>query len=277
MVQALPLKGSCSSKCLTFVLATLFFSCASVNRNQSVAYYQAHPLSLFEFAVHRLQFLKSLEGSAFLQVESPQGGFQGNARVYYQKPDSLLVQIKTGPGVSVGHLLIIGQDFWLYNIPDNILFTSHGRQVPLEELIGIRLYLPNIMDAALGIPGTHHKSVADSSAGHIRHDFVNGKIRYQLKSENKTYIYLADPVEEAIIAYSLIDEAEADTIYYQFKQFQRHQGINIPRHIQITRPSNRERISFFYQRVKVNDKLPGDRFELKVSDSAERIELSQIN
>ncbi len=259
-----------------FLIFAIFQSCTSASRVQRAAFYRANPQSLFDAAQQHSRKLHTFEGSGHLTVESPDGGFNGTARVYYQQPDSLLIQIKTGPGVSVGYLLVIGRKFSLYNIPDNIVYRSEGDQVPLEQLIGIRLQLPNIFDAALGVPRLQAAHLSNGGNGDsLRFEAENDKIRYFLEHGGDRYGYLADPKEGAFVGYTLVRSGETDSVYCVYKQFQKHKGIKIPRHIQITRPAQKERISFFYTRLKINGKLPKHRFKLKVSSSAEVINLDE--
>ena len=262
---------------LLYLISALLASCTSGSRlAQENSYYRENPLSLFRDALQHSQKLNTLEGSGYLSVESPQGGFTGTARVYYQNPDSLLVQIKTGPGVSVGYMLVTGKQFQLYNIPDRTLFRSEGDQAPLEELIGVRLQLPNIFDAALGVPRLQGPfNSHDSEIDSLQFDFENDNIRYYLESGGDSYLYQADPKEGVFVGYTLVRSGEVDSIFCVYKQFRKQGGIKIPRHIQITRPAQKERISFFYTRLKVNGKMSKNRFSPKTPGNVKVIDLNQ--
>lgn len=262
-----------------FILGfALFQACTSASRIERENYYRANPKSLFNDALQNSQKLNTLEASGYLAVESPQGGFNGTVRVYYQQPDSLLVQIKTGPGISVGYMLVIGQKFLLYNISENTLFRSEGSHVPLEELIGIRLQLPNIFDATLGLPRVYAANMPNGSKGDsLQIEVVKDKIHYSLEIDGDQYFYVADPKEGVFVGYTLVRSGETDSIFCDFKQFRKHRGIKIPRHIQVTRPAQKERVSFFYTRLKINGKLAKNRFNLKVSDKAEIIDLDRTS
>jgi len=262
---------------LQLVIFLLFSSC-TIGENQKADFYRNNPIALYQAALQHSKKLKTLEGYAHLTVESPEGGFDGNARIYYQEPDSLLIVVKAGPGISLGSMLVKDGRFWMYNIREKLLFQSKGEQITFDEIIGINVPLPNIFDAALGLPDYQNYQLPDDLDSNLyKIQFKDDYIQYSLKKNNRTFKFLADPKKGSFVGYSMIQEGETDTVHVVFKQFGKYKGINIPRHIQITRPSHKERLSFFYRRIKVNGKMAANRFELKIAKNVEVIDLTQGN
>ncbi len=261
---------------LFLLFISLSFSSCTGNNSQRADFFRKNPLALYNAALQQSLKLNSLEGFAHLTVESPEGGFDGSARIYFQQPDSLLIQIKIGPGISLGYMLIKNEQFWMYNIRKKLLFKSKGDQVPLEELIGIKVPLPNIYDAALGLPRYQNYQLSDNSdSSALKIQYVGSNIQYTFLRNGHIYNFLADPGKGSFIKYTLVRKGEVDSIHVVFKQFRKYSGINVPKHIQVSRPTHKERLSFFYSRITVNKKMRPNRFALKVPKNIEIINLTQ--
>lgn len=259
------------------LISFLLLNSCTVGKNQNADFYRSNPIALFQAALQHSKRLHTLEGYAHLTVESPEGGFDGYARIYFQQPDSLLIMVKTGPGISLGYMLVKDNRFWMYNIREKLLFKNQGDQVTFDEIIGINVPLPNIFDAALGLPQHNNYHLADPDSNQIKIQMVEDKIRYSLQRNGRLFTFLADPGEGSFVGYDMVQEGELDTIHVKYKQFGKYKGINIPRHIQVTRPSHKERLSFFYRRIKANGDIAANRFRLNVSKNAEVIDLTQSN
>ena len=260
-------------KILLFLLFILIsFSCSSFLRNEKAEYYRSHPGSLFYSVLQRSLEIETFEGNARLTVESPIENFQGNAKVFYRRPDSLLVQIKAGFGVSIGNMLVIGDEVQLYNIRDRILYKSEGADVPLDDLIGMSLRVGNLIEAVLGLPRPPDFLITKNDT--IEYDPVDDKFKYYLNFEEERKEYIADPESQVFVKYSLI-YSDDDTTGFTFKQFRRFKNIKMPQHIQIIRYHKNERLAFYYTRMQVNKKIAKNRFRLNVPDNVDIIHLTQ--
>jgi len=256
---------------LPFSVFLFVWSCAPFHRNEKADYYRAHPNSLFFSALQHSLRLRTFDGSAQIAVESPQGNFNGLAQVYYQQPDSLLIQIRAGFGISVGNLLSVGDRIWIHNVREHILYQGRGADVSLNDLVGVKLRVGNLVEAALGLPKpplTYGKSLLQS-------ELQDGNIYFSLADGDMKWEYLADPEREVFLRYTIIQTILADTIQCVFRQFRRLQQNYLPQHIQISHLHQRERLSLFYTDTRVNKKLPRDRFRLKMAKDVEVINLTQ--
>jgi hypothetical protein len=258
---------------LQFILLFSFISCSLFTRNENADFYRSNPVALFYTLVQRSLEVKTFEGSGHLTVESPVEGFQGNAKVYFRQPDSLLVIIQAGFGVPVGSMLIIGDNVQLYNIRDKILFKSEGADVPLDDLIGMNLRASNLIEAALGLPRPPKFNIANNDSLQIKP--VDDKFNYVVNSDIEEKRYLADPGKQVFESYSLIRPAENDTTICTFKQFRKFKNIRIPQHIQIAKYDKKERLSLYYTRMQINKKIPKNRFQLKISDNVDVVNLTK--
>lgn len=254
------------------ILLLTSLSCSFFAQNDNTVFYRSNPVALFYSLVQRSLEIDTFEGSGHLTVESPVEGFQGNVKVYFRQPDSLLVIIQAGFGVPVGSMLVIGNKVQLYNIRDKILFKSEGADVPLDDLIGMNLRAANLIEATLGLPRPPELNVSNDDSLQIRS--VDDKFNYVVNSDLEEKRYLADPKKQVFENYSLIRPAEKDTTICTFKQFRKFKNVRIPQHIQVTRYDKKERLSLYYTRMQVNKKIPQNRFQLKISDNVDVVNLT---
>jgi len=257
------------------VLGLSLVSC-SLNRSAVTAdYFRQNPPALFYHALQNGQNLRSLSGEGYLTLESPDGGFTGYARVDYRAPDSLLVALRTGYGLSVGKLLVKGQDVWLYNVRERVVYHSVGQDVPLEDWIGLKLSVNDLFAAVLGsprLPPLGFTETVDS----LRYSPQGKFIRYELRGTDEVRIYDADPQLGAIVRTQMVTLATFDTVECLYKNFRRIQHYFLPRQVQILRPKYRERLSFYYRRVTVNRKISPGIFELHLPEDVQIIQLGTL-
>jgi len=269
-----------SSKRILIFLSPLCFlifysSCSSIKQKELADYYRNHPISLFYSTLQNSLEIETFQGNAHLTVESPIENFQGNAKVFYKRPDSLFVQIQAGFGVPLGSMLVIGDKVQLYNIRDRVLFRSEGADVPLDDLIGMNLRAGNLIEATLGLPRPPSFQISTiTEDDSISYDSIEGNFKYYLDVGSEEREYIADPDEQVFTHYSII-RTENDTTACTFKNFRRFKNIRIPQHVQIIRYKQKERLAFFYTRMNVNKKLPNNRFQIKISDNVEVINLTE--
>ncbi len=262
-------------RCIKIFVIVFFsliaISCSSFTSNENAEYYRSNPGSLFYSVLQRSIEIDTFEGYARLTVESPSENFQGNAKIFYRQPDSLLVQIQAGFGVSIGNMLVIGDKVQLYNIRDRILYKSEGADVPLDDLIGMSLRVGNLIEAVLGLPRPPDflANVNDT----VKYNPVDDKFKYYLNYRDERKEYIADPKSQVFEQYTLIYPGN-DTTICNFKQFRRFKNVKMPQHIQITRYHKNERLALYYTRMQVNKKIPKNRFQLKISDNVDIINLT---
>lgn len=258
-----------------FIFLFVLHSCSYFTRNEKADFYRTNPKVLFYSLVQHSLEIDSFEASGHLTVESPVEGFQGNAKVYFRQPDSLLVIIQAGFGVPVGSMLIIGNKIQLYNIRDKILFKSEGADVPLDDLIGMKLRTANLIEATLGLPRPPEISlIANDSLKIIP---MEDKFNYVVNSDTEEKRYLANPNKQVFENYVLIRPTEQDTTICSFRQFRKFKNLRMPQHIQITRYDKKERLSLYYTRMQVNKKIAKGRFQLKISDNVDVVNLTKSN
>ncbi len=259
------------------VLSLLFFvSCAPFTGGSKTDFYRSHPVSLFYTALQHGQEIESFEGKAHLTIESPVEGFQGNATIYYRRPDSLLVKLQAAFGVPVGSLLITGNRVQIYNIREKSLSESEGGNVPLNSLIGIGLRTENLFEAVLGLPRLPDMlTVSATELDSLHYMAEDGNFTYFIQTKTDKRKYIAAPDKQVFLQYVLFNGSDGDTTLCTFRQFRRFKNIRMPRHVQISRENPKERLSLFYTRMQVNKKFPNNRFKIKYPKDVKIIHLAK--
>lgn len=254
----------------------LFVSCAPFTGGDKADFYRSHPVSLFYTAFQHTQEIETFEGKAHLTIESAVEGFQGNATIYYRRPDSLLVRLQAGFGVPVGSMLITGNRVQIYNIREKSLYESEGSDVPLNSLVGINLRAANLFEAVLGLPRLPDMISATGTEPDSLHYLADeGNFIFSIQTETDAREYIVTPDKQVFLHYALFNTSDGDTTLCTFRQFRRFKNIKMPQHVQISRKNPKERLSLFYTRMQVNKRIPKDRFKIKYPKDVEIIHLAE--
>jgi len=257
------------------VLLIFSVSCSLNRSGVNADYFRQNPPALFYHALQNGQMLQSLSGEGYLTLESPDGGFTGYARILYRAPDSLLISLRTGYGISLGKLLVAGNKVWLYNIRERTAYRSTGRQLPVEDWLGMRLSVEDLFAAVLGgprVPPVELTEAADS----LRYSVHKKWIRFELRGPDEVRLYDADPELGAIVRSRFVTLATLDTVECRFKNFRRIGRYRLPQQVQVLRPKYRERLSLYYRHVAVDRKISSRDFRLKLPGNVRIVDLGSL-
>jgi len=244
-------------------------SCTLLNNQRSTEFYLAHPEALFFKAVEQMQKVQSFRGEGYLTFESPEGGFTGLTTVLYRSPDSLRVTLRTNFGVPIGELLVLGENVWLYNLREKVLYRSRGKEVPLEGLIGMRLSVGDVFTAATGRPLLEGLAdLAPTWWDSMQVEPVDGLLRYRFRFGENVRTYVADPAKEQFVAFSSSWPGYG-AFYCQIGRFRKVRGVRLPQHIQVIRPDRRERLAVYFRRLEANPRPRQGDFSLKIRDDVD--------
>ncbi len=262
---------------LIFSLALIQQSCSAFRANNLGDFYRENPPALFRHAIQQSLELPSLTGEGFLTLESPDGGFTGYAQVTYKRPDSLLIKLRTGYGVSLGEILLVNDRVYIYNIRDRVLIRSEGETLPLQDMLGMELNVSDLFAAALGSPRLPLSAdLALTWWDSLRYVIDQKYIRYSLQLDDMFREYVADPDLGAFVATSQVQLGQKDTIRYEFKRFRKIKKYRLPQHIQILRSQSRQRLSLYYNRLQVGRKISPNTFRIQISDDVDVINLGSL-
>ena len=215
--------------------------------------------------------IHTLQGSARITLDTPQYSANFSADVAFSGNDSVLISV-TGPlGMRVGKVFIARNRFIFYNQVMNQFYTGskndfRGRnflQFPMEidELRNI-LLAQNQFDVL------------------IRDQFEIRDQMYYLTATNgkQKYHMWFDPQFELI---KRIDYFNGEELLYskEYDQFQLVNGIPFPKVINFIRPDGEEKqgVSIYFRELTINETISAEVFQIKVSDSAQQIDLSLEN
>lgn len=250
------------------LLSVSLTSCSLHRDTINPDYFLQDPPALFAHALRPALEVEKLAGEGYLTFETPQGGFTGYAKVYYKRPDSLLIQLRTGYGIPIGRLLVLGDTVWIQNLRERTVYRSHGQAVPLEDFIGMKLSVDDLFTAVLGVPRLAHLA-GDS----LRYELADHLIRYRLRSPEELREYTADPRQGVIVRAMLVQLNTSDTVETVFSSFRRVKHWRLPRRIQIIRPRYRERLALHYRRIEVNRNFGEKVFRWNLPENMRLIDL----
>lgn len=215
--------------------------------------------------------IHTLQGSARITLDTPQYSGNFSADVAFSGNDSVLISL-TGPlGMRVGKVFIARNRFIFYNQVMNQFYTGtrndfRGRnflQFPMEidELRKIML-AQNQFDVLI-----------------IEQFEIRNQMYYLTASNGKfKYHMWFDPQFELI---KKIDYFHDQKLIYskEYDQFTLINNIPFPKVINFIRPDEEgtQGVSIYFRELAINDVISAERFQIKVSDSAQQIDLSLEN
>lgn len=215
--------------------------------------------------------IHTLQGSARITLDTPQYSANFSADVAFSGNDSVLISV-TGPlGMRVGKVFIARNRFIFYNQVMNQFYTGtrndfRGRnflQFPLEidELRKI-LLAQNQFDVLI-----------------IEQFEIRDQMYYLTASNGKVKYHMwFDPQFELI---KRIDYFHGQDLLYskEYDQFILINDIPFPKVINFIRPDGEEKqgVSIYFRELAINEVIPAELFQIKVSDSAQQIDLSLEN
>ncbi len=208
--------------------------------------------------------LRSFAGQAHVIIELPGSGNRGTSEVYIQFPDSIFVKTEAMLGIDIGALFLDRRYFGAYAPRDNTLYYGETELLNLRDFLEIELTTEELYEALTGLNQIHTDSTTV-----VRWD--DDRILLTTRRDSGEVRYWVEPKRFVVSRSELVDAAGRPVMVKEFKRFRRHGGVYLPQVIRLTRPQARERITVYYTRQRVNDKLEPEDFRLDVASNARRV------
>jgi outer membrane lipoprotein-sorting protein len=210
--------------------------------------------------------LKTLKGRAKMIVETPESAYSATSNITIKKPDSLCIKIEAALGIDVGWLLVDRRSFVLYTPRENRWYAGSTDSLKRNNLIAFEMTFERLLRAMAGM-----ELVQDIERAVIRRD--DSKIVVMGLNGEYFHKYWLDPYKGVITRAEVRDRKNRLIMLQEFERFVELAGVRIPRTIRMQRPSEKESMTLFYTRLKINGRLSKKDFALKIPESAEKIEL----
>ena len=253
-------------KCKVFLLAILFISaCTTPKLDLDINKVSFN--ELLDYIQGEEDWLKTLNASCRISVDSEE--FSGNffANVYYIKNDSLLLSVSGPFGVQAGKLFIGKNRFIFFNQMTNKFYNGSIKDFENKHLFQFPLKMKeliNFFSAKENLPSMKIKEYTiDNDLYFINAE--NGKDSYKIWIDNSV---------GRIVKISLY-ENEKIILTREYGDFLSAGEVYFPRMIKMVRPLEKQAISVYYTNLSFNEKIDRKNFIIDISDNAEQMLLLQ--
>ncbi|MBD3225853.1 MAG: DUF4292 domain-containing protein [Caldithrix sp.] len=224
---------------------------------------------LLENTIKWQKSINTLAGDARITLDSPAYSGNFNSNLKLKGEDSLLITV-TGPlGVDMGKVFIGAERFIFYNQMQNQFYTGSTSDFAGKNFLQFPVDISQLRSVFLAQDAFN---VLKKNRFEVRDN------QYYLEASNnqRNYHIWFDP---RYLLISRIEYREQDELihYKEYNQYQNVDGVFFPQSINFVKPYERQGIAIFFNDLKINQPIDGDDFRVKVSDSAEQIDLSLQN
>jgi len=246
-----------------------FSSCASHAPRLNWDYLRHHPEEFLQMIRGQIQSIQTLEGTAHITIETFRESYNGRAHIYFRAPDSLLIRIQATLGIHAATILLDKDSIRIWVPRERMLYVGSVKEANLEPYWGIQLEVRKIRSFVTGYPYMLLEGSGDSAAM----DWYNERVVVRTGQGRYVHWLAVDPQKGTILAWVFQDEKSGLTLRQENKFLRKHRGIWLPRFIQLTYPDTKERLSLYYERLRINRRIPSRRFQLKIPSNVQRIPL----
>jgi len=248
------------------------------------------PQELYGRVAENYRRLQTFRGDGPLTVESPQYRLSAPARILVLKPDSIFIKVEAALGVDAGFFFADRRQFATFSPLENLYLYGETSRVRELTFFQMDLTYDEMMSGMVGaalplfdstftvtrdgemyrFEGKRRQRFSDNAANGLTQyaaaeiDSMLWRVTYWVNAERG----VVTKAEERLASGELYARQE-------FKRFRQVRGVWLPQLIQMQRPGVKERLTIFYNRVEVNNKIAATEFVIRVPKSAKRVDLSE--
>lgn len=249
------------------LMFALLQSCA-LGKRSSIDASKLTAAEILEKVDENNQRIRTLAGKGNLIIEMPETPFRGEVTIRVIRPDSLYIVTEAAFGVDVGFLFADGEHFYSYSPIDNTYLFGDAEQIGSLVFFNMRIGYQELLNSILG-------AARFPMQENTRIERFDDKIVFAQSYQGKNLIYEIDPDRLVITRIQLFDRASRETFRQEFRRFREVDGIWVPRHIQLTRPLSKERMTVWYSKIELNRGFTADAFSYNVPENAKRKNVSR--
>jgi hypothetical protein len=204
-------------------------------------------------------------GESRISIESEEVSGNFFASILYKKSDSLLINVSGPFGLNVGKIFIGKKRFIFLNNMANQFYTGTVTDFKDQKFLQFPVKITELSDFFVGKDLINNMKIIKYS---VENDlfFIQGQNNsniYNLWIDNnfgqiKKIEYLHDNTVILVKEYDKI--TKIGDLYF-------------PKFIKLTRPNEKQSISIFYNRLKINQEISPSQFAVEISDTARQINL----
>jgi len=242
----------------------LIFSCGQpkfVLDSREVTFRQ-----LLEHVENEQQHIQSLQAVSRITIDSKEFSGHFFAHILYRQSDSLLITVDGLFGFDVGNLFIGRDRFIFYNQLSNKFYNGSVQDFKAKRFMQFPVSISDLANIFLAKENFTIFKIIDYSIqqNSFYIDAQNGDLNYKIWIDNYTGHI------------SKVNAYKFDQILYtrEYGDFIKLDGIYFPRKITMVQPEESQAVAIYYTELKLNKEINRNKFEIKISDQAQQIDLS---
>lgn len=244
----------------------IFFDCAGISQKSVLSDRELNWAAINKISRINYSHLKTLEGQAQLTVQSAGQAFSAETRIKMKRPDSLYLKIEAALGLDVGVFFANRRNYLLYSPMENICYTGSVDSLQKAPLFDMDISYDKLLEICAGaeIPVQLQYSQTRQGKDHI---ILSGMV------DSLSYTYYLDRAHGLVKKLEIHDPQARLVSLHEFSRFKKINGFTIPHTIRVQRPLTKESLSLFYTQLKINKKMSGKDFYVKIPESAFKVNL----
>lgn len=216
------------------------------------------------------QKLQTFAGKARVIIEFPGNGYNGFAEVYMKMPDSVMVKTEAILGIDIGLLFMNSRFFAAFAPRENTLYYGEIETLDLRDFLEVELKTNELYEVFSGLIQISVDSTSTFS-------FEKNQYVITTKLSDGFQKDWVDPGKYVVTKSILFNQDGEEILVKEFLRVRESKGIVLPQTIRVTRPQARERITVYYTRQEINDKISAKKFVLNIPRNARRVYWGELD
>ena len=209
--------------------------------------------------------IKTFQGEGRFLSVSEETSMGGGIRVFAKMPDSLWIKVEGPLGVDVATGWFGGGQALWYVPMDGVVFSGHIESIRDLDIIPVDVGSSNLIMGIVGL--AIPQFFPQDSLFDLRID----KRKYIIFSEDESI--WVNPKGPVVERWEMIDFSDNLLWQWEGEHLKKDKGAYFPGTIRFTRWQPKERITIFYENIKINKSLRQSWFKIDIPEGVRRIEI----
>lgn len=253
---------------ISLLLITALLSCST----QKPVIHNIQNTTYRELLQHNAKWqntIQTLDGYARITLDTPQYSGNFSADVLLSGSDSLLISVAGPLGINVGKVFVAQKRFVFYNQVMNQFYTGSKKDFEGRNFLQFPLEISQLRDVFIA---QDKFNILKKERFEVRDNM------YYLEAANGKFLYHIwfDPVYLLIKRIEYFDQDNL-LFFKEYDNFKKINDVYFPMSVSFVRPAEKQGLAIFFTKLEINNPVKKGKFNIKVSDSAEQIDLSLKN
>jgi len=221
---------------------------------------------LLDYVENEQQKIQSLQAVSRITIDSKEFSGHFYANILYQQSDSLLITVNGFFGLDAGNVFIGKDRFIFYNQITNKFYNGTLQDFKTKNFMQFPMTISELSNMLLGKENFTIMKIVDYSVQ--QNSFLikaqNGDLNYD--------IWIDDQIGHIFKLHAYKDDQLVFT--REYGDFVKQNGVYFPRKIVMTQAEEKQSVAIYYTELKINREINRNKFNIKISDTAQQIDLS---